>query len=99
MKRLCTVQSDLTRVKDSEMQLFKQSRGWRKRSKKWFICTFEVRAIVAPADLRFELWFAGQRYSRNHDAIKVLWDDSGTNLLAELPSDSKTPRITKSSEK
>jgi hypothetical protein len=29
--------------------------------------------IVASADIRFELWFRGQRFSRNHDPIKVEW--------------------------
>uniref|UniRef100_A0A0D2XFE6 Hsp70 protein n=1 Tax=Fusarium oxysporum (strain Fo5176) TaxID=660025 RepID=A0A0D2XFE6_FUSOF len=27
----------------------------------------------APADIRFELWFRGQKFSRNHDPIKVEW--------------------------
>ena len=50
------------------------------RKKKWFVCEFEVRAIVAPADLRFELWFDGQRFSGNHEPVSVTWEEEGTQL-------------------
>jgi len=72
--------SDLSGVSDAEMELHKQSRSCFKAGKKWYICTFEVRAIVAPADLRFELWFAGEKFSRNHEPIKVVWEDAGAKM-------------------
>lgn len=80
-KTLCTVRSDLTGVKDHELVLKKQARMCM-RSRKWFVCNFEVRAIVAPADLRFELWFNGHKFSGNHEPIKVTWDQEGSKISA-----------------
>ena len=50
------------------------------RGKKYYLCNFEVRAIVAPAEIRFELWFGGKKFSRNHEPIKVTWDDAGAKM-------------------
>lgn len=33
---------------------------------------YEIRAIIGPADIRFELWFDNQKLSRD-DAISVEW--------------------------
>lgn len=38
-----------------------------------------MRVIVAPADLRFELWFRGQKYNRSHDPIAIEWDPVGAS--------------------
>ncbi|KAH8898753.1 hypothetical protein GQ53DRAFT_710631 [Thozetella sp. PMI_491] len=93
-KKLCTVQSDLSGVTTNELELRKQSRSCFRKGKKWYVCSFEVRAIVAPADLRFELWFAGQKFSRNHEPIKVTWDEAGTKLEPPRPpSPQLYPRI------
>ena len=82
-KQLCTVKSDLTGVQEAQLEQRKQpSRSCLGlgRSKKFFICNFEVRAIVAPADLRFELWFGGTKFSGNHEPIQVTWDQEGTQV-------------------
>lgn len=76
-KQLCTVRSDLSGVPDSELDPRRQSRGMFSRSKKWFNCSYEVRATVGPADLTFELWYKGQMFSKNHTPIKVIWDEEG----------------------
>jgi hypothetical protein len=34
---------------------------------------------MAPADLRFELWFKGQKYGRGFDSLKVEWDPVGAS--------------------
>lgn len=54
-----------------------------KKGYKFYICLFEIRVIVAPADLRFELWFGGQRFSRNHNPIHVEWDTMGARVGAD----------------
>lgn len=82
-KQLCTVRSDLSGVKDSELELKKQKKRPRalfSRSHRWYSCTYEVRALVGAADLTFELWFNGQRFSANHEPIKVTWDEEGAGL-------------------
>lgn len=48
------------------------------KGKKYYVCSFEVHAIVAPADLRFELWFGGHKFSGNHEPIRVTWNEEGT---------------------
>ncbi|CAJ2506693.1 Uu.00g078790.m01.CDS01 [Anthostomella pinea] len=79
-KQLCVVKSDLTGVQHSEMIMKRKARRLIFRGKKFYLCSFEVRAIVAPADIRFELWFAGQRFSGNHDPIKITWDAEGSKV-------------------
>jgi hypothetical protein len=55
--------------------VLKQKRGTCfKKGYKYYICQFDVKVIVAPADLRFELWFGGTKFSGNHDPISVSWE-------------------------
>ncbi|KAI0481270.1 hypothetical protein GGR56DRAFT_688865 [Xylariaceae sp. FL0804] len=75
VKQLCAVKSDLTGVQNSEMEMKRKSKRLIFRGKKFYLCTFEVRAVVAPAEIRFELWFAGQRFSGNHEPIKITWEE------------------------
>ncbi|VUC31020.1 unnamed protein product [Clonostachys rosea] len=73
-EKLCAVKSDLTGVQQHELVL-KQKRGTCfKKGYKYYICQFDVKVIVAPADLRFELWFGGTKFSGNHDPISVSWE-------------------------
>ena len=78
--KLCDVRSDLSGVQQDQL-VMKHKRGscWGK-GKTWYICQFDVRVIVAPADLRFELWFGGQKFSGAHEPITVTWDEGGTNV-------------------
>lgn len=72
-------------MRDSELELRKQKKRPRalfSRSARWYSCTYEVRALVGAADLTFELWFNGQRFSKNHEPIKVTWDEDGAGLGA-----------------
>jgi hypothetical protein len=72
----------LKEVLEEEFQL-KNKRPWQ--GKKYYVATFAVRVIIAPADLKFELWFNGRRYNRSHDTISIEWDDAGT--AARPPSE------------
>ena len=74
--KLCTVQSNLNEVQQNEFDL-KNKRCWQGR--KYYLATFTVRVIIAPADLKFELWFKGQRYNRSHEPVQVEWDPVGAN--------------------
>ncbi|KAK8867494.1 Hsp70 chaperone protein [Apiospora arundinis] len=78
---LCTVRSNLTNVDDSELIVNRKPRRFFFiKGRKYHICSFDVHAIVAPADLRFELWFGGRKFSRNHEPIKVTWNEKGTKV-------------------
>jgi hypothetical protein len=80
--KICDVKSDLSGVQESELEKKYKRAGRFRRGRKWFVCRFEVRVIVAPADLRFELWFKGQKFSGNHEPITVQWDEEGTQMRA-----------------
>ncbi|KAI1811330.1 hypothetical protein GGS20DRAFT_563476 [Poronia punctata] len=80
VKQLCVIKSDLTGVQHEDMIKQRSPKRLFFRGSKFYLCTFEVHAIVAPAEIRFELWFAGQRYAGNHDPIKITWDDEGTKV-------------------
>ncbi|CAG7557804.1 unnamed protein product [Fusarium equiseti] len=75
VKRLCEVQSTLTYLTQDELVLV-QKKGWCcfGNSYKYYRCDLDIRFIVAPADLRFELWFKDKKFSRGHDPIKVEWN-------------------------
>ncbi|OTA62065.1 hypothetical protein K449DRAFT_422784 [Hypoxylon sp. EC38] len=79
-KQLCVIKSDLTGASHSDMIMKRKSRRLLFQGRKFYLCTFEVRVIVAPAELRFELWFAGQRFSGNHEPIKITWDREGSKV-------------------
>ncbi|KAI1456681.1 hypothetical protein F4805DRAFT_458470 [Annulohypoxylon moriforme] len=79
-KQLCVVKSDLTGVGHSDMIMKRKSKRFIFQGRKFYLCTFEVRAIVAPAELRFELWFSGQKFSGNHEPIKIAWDAEGSKV-------------------
>ncbi|KAI3337561.1 hypothetical protein HD806DRAFT_476989 [Xylariaceae sp. AK1471] len=79
-KQLCVIKSDLTGVQHEDMIKKRKSKRLFLKGAKFYLCNFEVHAIVAPADIRFELWFSGQRYSGNHEPIKITWDDEGTKV-------------------
>ncbi|KAK8137319.1 hsp70 family chaperone [Apiospora sp. TS-2023a] len=75
--RLCEVKSNLTGVEQHQLTM-KHKRGTCfKAGYKFYICEFEIRVIVAPADLRFELWFGGTKFSSDHEPITVTWDEDG----------------------
>lgn len=71
-------------MSDSELEPRRQSRGLFSRSKKWYNCDYEVRATVGPADLTFELWYKGQKFSKNHTPIKVTWDAEGAASVPKV---------------
>lgn len=71
-KQLCTIRSDLSGVPDSDLEPKKKPKGLFARSTRWFNCSYEVRATVGPADLKFELWHKGEKFSQHHSPIKII---------------------------
>lgn len=67
--KICNVKSNLQGVRQEQLVL-KHKRGTCfTRGYRFYVCQFDIRVIVAPADLRFELWFAGEKFSGNHEPI------------------------------
>ncbi|PKS07401.1 hypothetical protein jhhlp_006003 [Lomentospora prolificans] len=78
--KLCEVKSNLSGVQQEQLVL-KEKRGTCfTRGYKFYICQFDIRVIVAPADLRFELWFGGHKFAGNHEPIAISWDDLGSRV-------------------
>ncbi|KAJ4209414.1 hypothetical protein NW767_001321 [Fusarium falciforme] len=78
--KLCSVRSNLAGIQQHQLVL-KEKRGTCfRRGVKFYICRFDVRVIVAPADLRFELWFGGTKFSGNHQPIAVQWNAAGEQM-------------------
>jgi len=42
-----------------------------------------VRVFVGPADLHFEVWFAGKKLEGSHEPVTIMWDANG---VAQRPS-------------
>lgn len=88
-KQLCTIRSDLSGVPDSDLDPKQKSKGLFARSKRWFNCSYEVRATVGPADLKFELWMKGKRLSQNHSPIQITCTCSApSNFHFDFPLES-----------
>ncbi|KAJ3566482.1 hypothetical protein NPX13_g7112 [Xylaria arbuscula] len=77
---LCVVRSDLTGIHYENMVKMRKSKRFLFKGAKFYQCTFEMHAIVAPAEIRFELWFAGQKFSGNHEPIRINWDNEGIKV-------------------
>ncbi|KAG5980824.1 hypothetical protein E4U55_003578 [Claviceps digitariae] len=72
--RLCRVTSNLSGVQQHQLVLKQKRRSCFSKGYKFYICEFEVRIEVAPADLSFELWLGGERFWGNHEPIRIAWD-------------------------
>ncbi|VUC34429.1 unnamed protein product [Clonostachys rosea] len=69
--RLCSVRTNLTGLQQDQL-ITKYERGTCfSRGKKYYICSFDVRVIVCPADLRFKLWFGERKWPGNQEPISV----------------------------
>ena len=75
--KLCSVKSNLAGIEQHQLVL-KEKRGTCfRRGHKFYICRFDIRVIVAPVDLKFELWLGSKKFSGNHQPISVQWDAAG----------------------
>ena len=67
---LCEISSDLSSA-DEKKFTEKNKRFWS-LGKHYFKVEYQVRVIIGPADIRFELWFDNQKLSRDQ-SIRVDW--------------------------
>ncbi|KAJ4293692.1 hypothetical protein N0V90_008976 [Kalmusia sp. IMI 367209] len=72
---LCEISSDLTSA-DEKKFTEKNKRFWS-LGKHYFKVEYQVRVIIGPADVRFELWFDNQKLSRDQ-SIRVDWAPAPT---------------------
>lgn len=72
---LCEISSDLSSA-DEKKFTEKNKRFWS-LGKHYFKVEYQVRVIIGPADIRFELWFNNQKLSRDQ-SIRVDWTPAPT---------------------
>ncbi|KAG8669895.1 hypothetical protein FPOAC2_09235 [Fusarium poae] len=72
--KLCSVKSNLAGIEQHQLVLKEKRRTCFRRGHKFYICRFDIRVIVAPVDLRFELWVNKTKFSGNHQPVSVQWD-------------------------
>ncbi|GME65813.1 HSP70 family protein [Neofusicoccum parvum] len=82
---LCEIQSDLSGADQREFKE-KNRRFWQ-ASQRYYIVEYQIQVIIGPADLRFELWFNGQKMSRDQP-IRVEWAPATPpqQVAAEMPA-------------
>jgi hypothetical protein len=59
----------------SEFEVVKEHRSWYKKLSsrdKYRIAQHEIRFVIGSTDIKFELWFKGERYNRPN-SIRVEW--------------------------
>ncbi|KAL1619656.1 hypothetical protein SLS54_006593 [Diplodia seriata] len=91
---LCEIQSDLSNADQRDFR--EKNRHFWQTSQRHYIVDYQIQVIIGPADLRFELWFNGQKLSRDQP-IRVEWSPATppTTLAAEMPA---TPRVRQASD-
>jgi len=67
---LCEVKSDLSGA--DERKFKRKNRHWWQFKQPYLRVDYQVRVVIGPADIRFELWFDGQKMS-NDNPITVEW--------------------------
>ncbi|KAE8452476.1 hypothetical protein EG329_000378 [Mollisiaceae sp. DMI_Dod_QoI] len=82
--KLCQLLADLKEVPEEEFEL-RNKRLWQ--GKRYYLAAFAVKVIIAPADLKFELWFNDTKYNRGHDPISVEWDAAGASARPRTSDD------------
>ncbi|KKY22242.1 putative hsp70 family protein [Diplodia seriata] len=91
---LCEIQSDLSNADQRDFR--EKNRHFWQTSQRHYIVDYQIQVIIGPADLRFELWFNGQKLSRDQP-IRVEWSPATppTTMAAEMPA---TPRARQASD-
>ncbi|KAL9008107.1 MAG: hypothetical protein Q9173_006737, partial [Seirophora scorigena] len=81
------IESDLSAADETKFKE-KNRRFWN-LGRHYFQVEYEVKVLIGPADVRFELWFDNQKLSKDHP-IKVEWASApaATSTATEMPDTS-----------
>lgn len=82
VKPLCSVESILDR---GDMKL--KNRHWYNLGPKYYRAEFELRVLVGPADLKFQMWGRNGRLSRDHEDIQVQWNATDQVTVFDINDD------------
>ncbi len=69
VKNVCDVDASL-----SGLDMKVKNRHWYNQGPKYLRAEFDVKTVIGPADLKFQVWAKNGICSKDHDAIDVKWD-------------------------
>ncbi|KAI4281717.1 MAG: hypothetical protein L6R35_005580 [Caloplaca aegaea] len=78
---LCEIESDLSSADETKFK--EKNRRFWSVGKHYFKVDYEVKVLIGPADVRFELWFNNEKLSKDQP-IKVEWASPAPAI--ELPA-------------
>jgi hypothetical protein len=111
--KVAEVVSDLTKVPETQFKLVgllanrrtmltrtQKNRHWWNSGKKYRRCEYDVKVIIGPADIIFELWFQQEKLSKD-TPMPVEWMDApapntmleSANSQVELPAMSRSRKV------
>ncbi|KAF4628876.1 hypothetical protein G7Y89_g9275 [Cudoniella acicularis] len=84
VEHLCEITSDFSRVRDRELKAAYKPRTWHQlRGELYYLLEYDVKVLLGPADIKFQLWFKGRRYENEDQSLSLQWvEDSRSD--AEL---------------
>ncbi|MCJ1345924.1 hypothetical protein MMC31_004134 [Peltigera leucophlebia] len=78
----CSIESDLTHIPLSEFK--KKKFGLLSRGRDYYRVEYKVKVIIDPAHIRFELWYNGTNYTKDHPIV-VEWGEAAMEI-SESPA-------------
>jgi hypothetical protein len=54
---------------------------------KYYRAEFELRVLIGPADLKFQMWGRNGRLSKDHEEIQVLWNPTDQATVLDITDD------------
>jgi len=82
VKPLCSLESVLDR---GDLKL--KNRHWYNFRPQYFRAEFELRILIGPADLRFQIWGKTGQLSRDHEGIEVQWNPTDKVTVIDINDD------------
>ncbi|KAI9662318.1 MAG: hypothetical protein M1821_008485 [Bathelium mastoideum] len=83
VQRLCDIESDLSSADEDEFK--KKNRHLWQFGHAYYQVKYQIKVLIGPADLRFELWFNGKKLSKDKP-IKVEWASPTASSVPALQS-------------
>jgi hypothetical protein len=77
---LCNITANLSNLTLNDFELVKGHKSWFKRitpREKYRTAEHEIRVVIGPADIKFELWYGGSQYNKSN-SIRVDWQEGAT---------------------
>ncbi len=68
--------SDFSQVTDRELKIAYKPRKWpvhKMRGDPYYVLEHNVKVLIGPADLKFQLWFKGSRFEDEDQSLALQW--------------------------